>query len=227
MRKTSKRDYAAFTLIELLIVVAIIAILAAIAVPNFLEAQTRSKVSRAKADMRSISTAIESYVVDYNREPKVLRAGAVNAGDFSHWWGFVPSAITTPVAYMSSIPVMPFNDASITNAWIAAGGTEGNQPYTMIRNTYIPAFGPAWQPGEGPKNSPRLEPYRDIYVDGVFHDLAQKSGYILYTSGPDGVDGTVLGAPALYDSTNGTKSYGDVHRFGSGTPEGEESLGNL
>jgi prepilin-type N-terminal cleavage/methylation domain-containing protein len=48
----------AFTLIELLIVVAIIAILAAIAVPNFLEAQTRSKVCRGMADMRSMATAL-------------------------------------------------------------------------------------------------------------------------------------------------------------------------
>jgi len=45
------RRLPAFTLIELLIVVAIIAILSAIAVPNFLEAQTRSKVSRTQADM--------------------------------------------------------------------------------------------------------------------------------------------------------------------------------
>jgi type II secretion system protein G len=59
----------AFTLIELLIVVAIIAILAAIAVPNFLEAQTRSKVSRTKADMRSVATALEAYEIDYNKYP--------------------------------------------------------------------------------------------------------------------------------------------------------------
>jgi prepilin-type N-terminal cleavage/methylation domain-containing protein len=58
-----------FTLIELLIVVAIIAILAAIAVPNFLEAQTRSKVSRVVADMRSYATGIESYYVDNNSYP--------------------------------------------------------------------------------------------------------------------------------------------------------------
>ena len=46
----------AFTLIELLIVVAIIAILAAIAVPNFLEAQTRAKVSRTMADIHTLVT---------------------------------------------------------------------------------------------------------------------------------------------------------------------------
>ena len=65
----------AFTLIELLIVVAIIAILAAIAVPNFLEAQTRSKVSRAKADMRSMATALEAYAVDNNVFPQCHRFG--------------------------------------------------------------------------------------------------------------------------------------------------------
>lgn len=56
-----------FTLIELLIVVAIIAILAAIAVPNFLQAQTRSKVARTYTDMRTLATALEEYAVDYNR----------------------------------------------------------------------------------------------------------------------------------------------------------------
>jgi type II secretory pathway pseudopilin PulG len=53
-------------LIELLIVVAIIAILAAIAVPNFLEAQIRAKVSKAVAHMRTLAVACEAFRVDHN-----------------------------------------------------------------------------------------------------------------------------------------------------------------
>src|SRR5436309_2575639 len=63
-----------FTLIELLIVVAIIAVLAAIAVPNFLEAQTRSKVSRTLSDMRTIATALEAYRMDNRSYPIPDRA---------------------------------------------------------------------------------------------------------------------------------------------------------
>jgi prepilin-type N-terminal cleavage/methylation domain-containing protein len=59
-----------FTLIELLIVVAIIAILAAIAVPNFLEAQTRAKVARVRADLRTLATGLEAYRVDQNEYPE-------------------------------------------------------------------------------------------------------------------------------------------------------------
>ena len=64
-----KKPTQGFTLIELLIVVAIIAILAAIAVPNFLEAQTRAKVSRSKADLRTLATGVESYALDWQKYP--------------------------------------------------------------------------------------------------------------------------------------------------------------
>lgn len=60
---------AAFTMIELLVVVAIIAILAAIAVPNFLEAQVRSKVSRTMQDMSTVRTAVQAYYADAEAYP--------------------------------------------------------------------------------------------------------------------------------------------------------------
>ncbi|MCC7391841.1 prepilin-type N-terminal cleavage/methylation domain-containing protein, partial [Candidatus Sumerlaeota bacterium] len=63
------RTAKAFTLIELLVVVMIIAILAAIALPSFINAQTRSKVSRTKSDLRTTSVGAEMYAVDNNQYP--------------------------------------------------------------------------------------------------------------------------------------------------------------
>ena len=89
-----------FTLIELLIVVAIIGILAAIAVPNFLNAQIRAKVTRAYSDMGAISTALDMYYLDQNGFPT------------SNYTERYPTRalrrLTTPSAYMASLPQDPF-----------------------------------------------------------------------------------------------------------------------
>ena len=97
-----------FTLIELLIVVAIIAVLAAIAVPNFLEAQTRSKVSRVMADQRTLCNVMELYYVDYNSFPLIavpsLEPGAVNEATNAAYQAQLKAyvALTTPMSYMST-----------------------------------------------------------------------------------------------------------------------------
>ncbi len=67
--KKNARNQPAFTLIELLIVVAIIGILAAIAVPNFLNAQVRAKVARVYGDIKAQGNALEQYRLDNNHYP--------------------------------------------------------------------------------------------------------------------------------------------------------------
>ena len=64
LSKFQKRDEKGFTLIELMIVIAIIGILAAIAIPQFSAYRTRSYNSAANADLRNAATAQEAYYVD-------------------------------------------------------------------------------------------------------------------------------------------------------------------
>jgi type II secretion system protein G len=181
-----------FTLIELLIVVAIIAILAAIAVPNFLEAQTRSKVARTHTDLRTIATALEAYRVDFNRYPRVELGTAV-AGRLA--------PVTTPVAYLSSVPMDPF----FRKTQSGLGGFDPQYVYcsgniyfgnVLIFNTstYIGSIHSL--AGRGPDS--------DINFGGycMAHPVAISSG------------ANVRGA---YDPTNGTSSPGDILRLSSGT----------
>lgn len=61
-----------FTLIELIIVVAIIGIVAAIAIPNLLTAMQKSKQKATMGDMRAVGTAVESYMTDNYLAPSSL-----------------------------------------------------------------------------------------------------------------------------------------------------------
>jgi len=63
------RKEKGFTLIELMIVVAIIGILAAIAIPNFLKFQARAKQSEAKQNLGAIFTSYTSYFADNGNYP--------------------------------------------------------------------------------------------------------------------------------------------------------------
>jgi len=98
----------AFTLIELLIVVAIIGVLAAIAVPNFLNAMLRAKVSRVHADQKAVSTALEQYYLDWNTyvENHDYPDEISEIGFFR---------LTSPTPYLSSLPLDPFPSNSLRN----------------------------------------------------------------------------------------------------------------
>ncbi|MDB6152499.1 MAG: type pilus biosis protein [Chthoniobacteraceae bacterium] len=65
LQKLNKKR-AGFTLVEIMIVVAIIALLAAIAVPNFLRSRKRSQATRILEDLRMIDAAVDQYAIEAN-----------------------------------------------------------------------------------------------------------------------------------------------------------------
>lgn len=112
----------AFTLIELLIVIAIILILIGIALPNFLEAQMRAKVVAFRGDARTIAIAEESYFLDHKTY--------TNDGIYLAY-----VQLTSPIKYLSSIPSDPFGDFRNQSGNLIPG----NKAYTIgTGNVKIP-----------------------------------------------------------------------------------------
>ena len=223
-----------FTLIELLIVVAIIAILAAIAVPNFLEAQVRSKVSRAKADMRTLATGLEAYRVDNNAYIKGNFFGLgvyyqPAAGGVPQEEGRILSRLSSPIAYVTSgLLPDPFFSKQRT-------GT--------INETNGSISGPFELPADQAEAAKYYKYYAGDPTSGQFGALATwdrtdtKAAYwwILNSPGPDSIYPNMSGllrgdtteeaiSNHVYDPTNGTISFGSIFRVG-GTVGGPEKYG--
>lgn len=93
-----------FTLIEIMVVVVIIGLLAAIVAPNLIGNIDRAAVARAKGDLRSIETALNLYRLDNFRYPNTdegLRALVDSPGD---------SVAPNWKQYLRSVPVDPWNN---------------------------------------------------------------------------------------------------------------------
>src|SRR6186713_2287716 len=67
MLQKLNKNRGGFTLVEIMIVVAIIALLASIAVPNFLRARKRSQATRILEDLRMIDSALDQYAIENNK----------------------------------------------------------------------------------------------------------------------------------------------------------------
>jgi prepilin-type N-terminal cleavage/methylation domain-containing protein len=107
-----------FTLVEIMIVVAIIALLAAIAVPGFLRARKRSQASRILNDLRMIDAAVDQYAIETNRST----GNVVNTADWTNYLKKGSSLYNTGTSLLGSaygtqtvdtIPKVPTTDYAV------------------------------------------------------------------------------------------------------------------
>lgn len=179
----------AFTLIELLIVVAIIGILAAIAVPNFMNAQIRAKIARAQSDLKAMSTAIEMYAMDNNNYPDSCTLEQLGEVQFR------AGEIWAPVAYSNIAPIDPFNKQ------------EGSRNSSFAKDEYFYI-------NKGPCGW--FDSAIKMVVEQV-KQCPRNPAYIMASQGPDDLSDLQAANTRYafqYDASNGLRSVGDILVFG-------------
>ncbi len=192
----------AFTLIELLIVVAIIGILAAIAVPNFLNAQVRAKVARVKSDLRSMQAASDMYRLDHGAYPWPKLGGNTIAS---------VQELSTPVAYLGSVDLQdPFNPENMKDL------------FEMNVTSYVWVnYRGRWAQGEQGRWGELVDQFPDGYAmnsqgpDHVHSGGSHPPLEIWFDKTVSGGNsGGIRPYDKIYDPSNGLVSKGDIVRYG-------------
>ncbi|MFH1905323.1 MAG: prepilin-type N-terminal cleavage/methylation domain-containing protein [bacterium] len=107
------RKRTGFTLMEMLVVIAIIAMLAGMLLPALSKARIRARVAKAKAEMLNIRVSIEQYYADYSTYPTNDNKFNYEAGKSAATedYGALYKLKVDTKAYMSSIPKDPFDNS--------------------------------------------------------------------------------------------------------------------
>lgn len=211
---------AGFTLIELLIVIAIILILIAIALPNFLEAQERARVTRGKAHLRTMETAIYSHMTqfgflyaDYNDPFNTTRKTRNK---------------NSPTQICSVVPPIILNKGGLDYIGDPATQVGDTQRTFYAPNLHCPLTSPIKYMDASSTTDPWSDGSVPVGMDSRFEGQDDPKN-ILYSAyfiaGPDRIaghwnrghgafntqcGGNVTGTGTAYAPTNGTKSCGDL-----------------
>ncbi len=171
----------AFTLIELLIVVAIIGILAAIAVPNFLNAQTRAKIARVESEQNSIESAYSMYRMDHSAWPPHMDGSRAQ-----HRY------VTTPVSYLST---------SVEDLFAQSSTAMKDSSWNIFYGQYHCEPASFWHTGAW---STAVQVARNYFQSN------QNAAFFICSYGPDQDFDQPNSSAAIYDASNGLNSNGDI-----------------
>lgn len=209
------RNGRGLTLVELLIVVATLSVLVAAAAPNYLEAQTRAKVSASRANINAILVGLEVYATDHNAYPPTRPVFPVDRLGLLADVQFGP--LVTPIGYLS--------------------GESFRDPFAAVREQlyFRQRAGRPAPLSTNPAQSLLYYNYMNLAENWEMPCLARKGAGVL-SLGPDSLDSLGAYRPfsrecfnlmypesydsdahhplnTIYDPTNGTISTGDVMGF--------------
>lgn len=148
------KNYAGFTLVEMLVVITIIGILSTIGLVAFTSAQQRGRDAQRKSDLKEISSALELFYSDYGKYPNSLN-GQIQACDYNSLtgvgvtcsWGVSEFRDTdgsgnTKTTYFKVLPKDPSSTRTYYYKTVTVNSipNSGFQIYAFLENTQDPSI---------------------------------------------------------------------------------------